>query len=162
MLHRVAVLVLAAAVLGVSGAAQPAPGLAAESCPVTKGNGKGPPGFGGGRQWHGNGEIWSGSYGPWPDGIVKFAEADRQPYAQEMYADKWMWWERAKFPKPSVTGERIDGPAPPAFGDLDHGHETGGFRWFASGMYFPSEGCWRITATAGEAKLTFVVRVIVE
>jgi hypothetical protein len=32
--------------------------------------------------------------------------------------------------------------------------------FWASGIIFPTEGCWRVTGTAGDASLTFVVFVV--
>jgi hypothetical protein len=32
-------------------------------------------------------------------------------------------------------------------------------RFQSSGLYFPTEGCWEVTAQAGESELVFVVRV---
>ena len=53
-----------------------------------------------------------------------------------------------------ITGKRLDGNAPP----LDY--ETGccyPTRFQASGLYFPSTGCWEVTAKADDKELSFVV-----
>ena len=58
--------------------------------------------------------------------------------------------------RPTLLGTRIDAPAPPM-----------GVRWVPQldfefqtmGLTFPSEGCWKLTATAADHELSFVTRV---
>jgi hypothetical protein len=74
---------------------------------------------------------------------------------------KFPWW-RGENVRGSleITGLRLDGAAPPAFGDVSDGYGDTGFQ--ASAIFFPTEGCWEITGSVGDAELTFVqyVRVI--
>jgi hypothetical protein len=63
--------------------------------------------------------------------------------------------------RPTISGTRIDAPAPPMQ-----------VRWVPQlleefqtmGLAFPTEGCWEITATAGDRELSFVtiVRPVLE
>ncbi len=58
--------------------------------------------------------------------------------------------------KPTLAGSRTDAPAPPMEA-----------KWVPQlraeiqtmGLTFPSKGCWKITATAGDRTLEFVARV---
>jgi len=92
---------------------------------------------------------------------------------QSIWASAW-WWESEEFPlrastqgnkvgwfRPAgetlmVTGRRLDGHSPPLETHIPCCYPT---RFQSSGLYFPGEGCWEITATAGESVLTFIVRV---
>ncbi len=61
--------------------------------------------------------------------------------------------------KLTVTGRRLDAPAPAAQGYYDlEGYGDSGFQ--SGGVYFPSEGCWEITARVADASLTFVTLVV--
>jgi hypothetical protein len=51
----------------------------------------------------------------------------------------------------------MDGEAAPLQADIPPGYGQTGFQ--ASGIIFPTEGCWEITGRAGDAELTFVQRV---
>ena len=57
-----------------------------------------------------------------------------------------------------ITGRRLDSAAPPLRADIPTGYLTTGFQ--ATGLIFPSEGCWEITGKVGDTRLTFVNRVI--
>ena len=59
---------------------------------------------------------------------------------------------------PTITGRRLDGPAPALIADV------GALTWdegdfFPSLLYFPTRGCWQVTASAGGTTLTFGVDV---
>jgi hypothetical protein len=59
----------------------------------------------------------------------------------------------------SVTGLRLDGPAPPL--QLDRGPSETPSSFFAVlEMSFPSEGCWEMKVTAGKDELRFVAPVL--
>jgi hypothetical protein len=55
-----------------------------------------------------------------------------------------------------ITGHRLDGDAPPLEAEASCCYPT---RFQASGLIFPTEGCWEINAKAAESELTFVVWV---
>ncbi len=55
-----------------------------------------------------------------------------------------------------ITGQRLDGPAPPLEAHVPCCYPT---RFQATGLTFPTEGCWEVTAKAGDSELSFVVSV---
>jgi hypothetical protein len=102
---------------------------------------------------YGNGTLWVG--GLWPDGIIsadsRFFDLDGR------VGMKFGWWHTIEG-KVQITGRRLDAPAPPAIADVPDGYGITGFQ--ASGVTFPTEGCWEITGSVGLSKLTFVTFVI--
>jgi len=69
---------------------------------------------------------------------------------------KFPWW-RAVRGELRIEGRRLDQSAPPLRSDFSSYGPTG---FQATGIIFPTEGCWKITGRAGEASLTFVVIVV--
>lgn len=130
----------------------------AERCPVTRPSHVGPKGvspdqfFGWGSSY-GNGKLWVG--GLWPGGVIdagpEFVDADGA------VGMKFGWW-RAVAGKLRITGRRLDAAAPPAQGFVPGGYGATGFQ--ASGVTFPTEGCWQITGKVGMTTLTFVTFVV--
>lgn len=55
-----------------------------------------------------------------------------------------------------ITGSRIDGEAPPLGSSVPCCYPT---RFQATGLMFPTEGCWEVTARAQGESLTFIVWV---
>ncbi len=49
-------------------------------------------------------------------------------------------------------------PAPPLRADIPEGYGLSGFQ--ASGVIFPTEGCWEVTGRVGNVSLTFVTLVV--
>ena len=128
----------------------------AANCPTTHG-GPGPSDshdqfFGWGSSY-GNGRLWVG--GLWPDGVIaadpRFVDKDGR------VGMKFGWWH-TEAGKLAISGRRLDAPAPPAIGDVPDGYGATGFQ--ASGVTFPTEGCWEITGSVGSTSLTFVTFVI--
>ena len=92
---------------------------------------------------------------------------------RSMWASAW-WTGQAEFPlratedgnkvgwfRPAgatleITGKRLDAPSPPMEAHVPCCYPT---RFQSSGLYFPAEGCWEVTARAAESELIFVVRV---
>ena len=69
-----------------------------------------------------------------------------------------MWW---KFPwwrlvrgRLTISGRRLDAPAPPRIPVVPNGYGPGGFQ--ASGVIFPRQGCWQITGKLAGTSVTFV------
>ncbi len=60
---------------------------------------------------------------------------------------------------PKITGRRVDGRGRRLRAHVGPLSSSGGGPFYPSNLYFPSFGCWRITATAGGARLTATVRV---
>jgi hypothetical protein len=94
--------------------------------------------------------------GLWANGVItagpEFVDADGS------ISMKFGWW-RAVPGQLRITGRRLDAPpAPPARGDVPDGYGDTGFQ--ASGVTFPTAGCWQVTGTVGATALTFVTFVI--
>lgn len=65
-------------------------------------------------------------------------------------------WFRPAGAELIITGQRLDGEAAPLEAEIPCCYPT---RFQASGVYFPTEGCWEVNAKAAESELTFVVWV---
>lgn len=65
-------------------------------------------------------------------------------------------WFRPAGAELTITGQRLDAEAPPLVAEIPCCYPT---RFQATGLYFPTEGCWEVTAKAEESELTFVVWV---
>ena len=103
---------------------------------------------------YGNRSLWVGSL--WPDGVVIITPDNVQPDGQ--LGMKFGWY-RLTSGYLTITGRRLDAPAPPASGLTFPGaYGLTGFN--ASGVVFPTEGCWQVTGRVGGAALTFVTFVI--
>jgi hypothetical protein len=110
----------------------------AESCPVTK-PGKAPAEIGdrlfGSAQAFGNSDLWVGGLGS--DGVIpadsRFVESDGS------ISWKLGWW-RIVPGTLTISGRRLDAPAPPLRASVSDGYGAQGFQ--ASGVYFSTEGCW--------------------
>lgn len=55
-----------------------------------------------------------------------------------------------------ISGHRLDGDGPPLHAEVPCCYPT---RFQASGLYFPTEGCWEVSAEAADETLTFIVWV---
>ncbi len=133
---------------------------ASPSCVVTLPNGRHNPGQKGACPSHpmrifpgnhGNGKLWTTLPA---DGKVVIT-----PEKDGALGWKFPWW-RAVCGHLTITGRRLDGPAPPLRAHVPEGYGETGFQ--SSGVYFPSEGCWEITGRVGDAELTFVLEVRVK
>lgn len=65
-------------------------------------------------------------------------------------------WFRPAGEELMITGHRLDEKAPPLDAHVPCCYPT---RFQATGLIFPTEGCWEVTAQAAESSLSFVVRV---
>ena len=65
-------------------------------------------------------------------------------------------WFRPEGAEWMITGRRLDAEAPSLEAKTGCNYPT---RFQASGMYFPTEGCWEIIAHAQDRELTFIVWV---
>ena len=67
-----------------------------------------------------------------------------------------MGWFRPAGAELEITGERIDAQAAPLEAHVPCCYPT---RFQATGLFFPTEGCWEVTAKAADSALSFVVWV---
>ncbi len=141
-----------------SQAADSASRSAAGSCPVTLPRPWVPPpgvpqrALFGSDQAFGNGRLWVG--GLWPSGVIKagpqFINKDGS------VGMKFGWWQNVRGDL-RITGRRLDAHAPQLRAEVDQYAMTG---FQASGVTFPTGGCWQVTGKVGTATLTFVTIVI--
>jgi hypothetical protein len=93
--------------------------------------------------------------GPW------YVSADRTIWAGWM-ADRWIvgrnkvLWVRPAGTELTIKGDRIDGLSARLTAQIPCCYRFG---FQATTVTFPTAGCWRVTATAGEHTLTFVTSV---
>lgn len=126
----------------------------AATCAVTLPNGDTPPGERPSPNHHGDGRLWTAL----PVGGVVIGLPDGHNPAGPPVATKWPWW-RGVSGSMTIDGRRLDGPAPPLRSDVPPNYGDTGFQ--ATGLVFPGEGCWRVTAHVAAEQLSFVVRVVV-
>ena len=117
------------------------------SCPITRPNHNIPPGEednpGAERSaYYGNGKLWTVLYG-----IVH----------QTPKGTKFLWW-RGVPGRLTISGRRLDGPAPALRARIPDGYGPIDFQ--ATRIFFPTPGCWRATGTVGGEKLSFVTLVV--
>lgn len=65
-------------------------------------------------------------------------------------------WFRPDGATLEITGQRLDSQAPPLDAHVPCCYPT---QFQATGLAFPTEGCWEVTATAAESVLSFIVQV---
>jgi len=97
-----------------------------------------------------------------------FVNEDRSIWASALWATeeeyglnvsgKWIKvaWFRPTGTELMITGRRLDVQAPPLESEVNCCYPT---RFQVSGLYFPTEGCWKVTARAAENELSFIVRI---
>ncbi len=128
----------------------------AKSCPVTK-PGKAPADIGdrlfGASVAFGNKDLWVGGLGA--DGVIV---ADSQLVESDGSIGWKLGWWRIVPGRLTITGRRLDAPAAAPRASVPDGYGSGGFQ--ASGVSFPTEGCWEVTGSAGGSELTFVTFVL--
>ena len=156
------VVVIAALAASAALAVATEPQAARARCPVTLPNGSTDPdaGFSAGSFNHGNARIRV--HLNWSDGVLRAGRLPGGGFVAVVEPDgsiytKLGWW-RGVPGRFSITGRRLDRPAPPLRVSLHTAsYPTIGF--IPSGLTFPTTGCWRVTATQGVGRLVFVVMV---
>ena len=130
-----------------------------QSCPVTLPNANKPPGQPRSIAWHGNGLLWAGLR---PNGIYTVPQ-DRVD-ADGSIGNKLLWATTPAWSRPTLSGERLDAPAPPLrVLRMNQGSFAGAEKpSYMSPVSFPTAGCWRLTARVIDVSLTYVVEVVVE
>jgi hypothetical protein len=159
---------MAAIVAVQSASSTPLIAAATDSCHVTIPNGSTPPAERPNPHHHGNGRLWTGlplrGEALFTGGLFipgKYFPNGRPGFHRDGSAtDKFYWWgARSASRRLRVMGQRLDGPARPLSAYVDQGVHTQAPHFWPSYLTFPTSGCWRITARAGRAKLTFQVSV---
>lgn len=125
-------------------------------CPVTTVNGVTVPGQIGSRP----GQVASGD-GIYGNGKLAVALQPRIVVKPDVHDGslgmKFMWWRGVKGTL-QISGRRLDATAKPARGVVPDGYGDQGFQ--ASGITFPTPGCWQVTGNVGGDSLTFVLEVV--
>lgn len=97
-----------------------------------------------------------------------FVNADRSMWASAWWAEQEeayllagepgvkVGWFRPAGATLEITGQRLDAVAPPLEAHIPCCYPT---RFQATGLTFPAEGCWQVSAQAAESALSFVVWV---
>jgi hypothetical protein len=127
----------------------PASSSGPSNCPVTLSNGSQPPG----EVWrypYGNGTLWTEV---WRDGRMKL----ERRAADGRLTTAFPWW-KGEAGELTITGRRLDEDAKPMGVVIPKGYRAVGFQ--SSQLFFPSEGCWEITAKLGDDTLTIVTEVV--
>jgi hypothetical protein len=107
----------------------------------------GPPGTTFRLSMYGNDALWVTLT---RDGIVRATARDGR------LAEK-IGWVRLIDGDLTISGRRLDRAAPPVQASVPPGYGSRGFQ--ASGVIFPSEGCWEITGRIDNRDLRFVLDV---
>jgi hypothetical protein len=110
-----------------------------------------------GEFWYGAPELWTmlRTDGTW----------NSLPHTSDGYTQKLVWWRQGydmvaePTPKLTVTGKRLDAPAPPLFesGATNASAELG--EMMMIGVSIPTLGCWEIKGEYKGHELSFVVWV---
>lgn len=66
------------------------------------------------------------------------------------------YWVRPQGTTLVISGRRLDASAPPVEAHIPCCYTTG---FQIVGLFFPTEGCWEVTAKAGDSELQFITEV---
>jgi hypothetical protein len=128
---------------------------AQSSCQVTTPNGSTPSGERPSPRHHGDDNLWTQL---WPEGTVVFRPGGPGFVLPDGSLQmKFPWW-RGVQGRLIIEGRRLDADAPALRAHIPNGYGASGFQ--ATGLIFPTPGCWEVTGHAGEATLSFVVSVV--
>jgi hypothetical protein len=95
--------------------------------------------------------------GPWFINADQTIWADWGPgWAAGKSATNKVIWLRPAQTDLVLSGQRLDGESLPMEASIPCCYNTG---FQVTGLYFPTGGCWEVTATAGESQLQFVVEI---
>jgi hypothetical protein len=128
-----------------------------DGCPTTRPNHDIPPGQEqnpGAEEadYHGDGQLWTVLP---PGGVLTAAPIETQPDGST--TRKFPWWRGVRGDL-RISGHRLDAGGPSLRAHIPSGYDPTGFQ--ASEIIFPTEGCWEVTAAAGDADLAFVTLVV--
>jgi hypothetical protein len=111
-------------------------------------------------------EVAPGFYGDrelsvalmWPAGTVVFKPGGPGVVLRDGSLSMKFGWQRGIPGALTIDGHRIDGTALPLRARIPNGYGDIGFQ--ATGLIFPTPGCWEVTGHVGRANVTFVTRVV--
>lgn len=105
--------------------------------------------------FYGENGLWVGL---WPAGVVRVDARSSYVTPDGGVSMKfWMYRDDSAKGHITITGRRLDGAAPPLSASVPEGYGSVGFQ--ATGIDFPTPGCWEVTVHSGTAALTFVTLV---
>ena len=110
----------------------------------------------------GPGAFWFGTDSLWTALPADGAWRDLPHYRQKVFFGRKGYIVRTEpQPKLTVTGRRLDSPAPPLLADktANNGWVKRDQPFIVTGINFPTFGCWEIIGRYRDAELTFVVWV---
>ena len=101
-------------------------------------------------------ELLYGHDGLWAS-LEYLLDMPIQPGQDGLYVVKVPWWRT----KPGVfglTAQRLDGqPSPSAVVEVP---DYGPIGFQASGVRLPSPGCWQVTGSVGDVRVTLVIQLV--
>jgi hypothetical protein len=108
-----------------------------------------------GQFWYGTANLWTmlGADGTWAS----------LPHSKAGYSQKVFWWAQSydvnvePIPKLTVTGKRLDAPAPPFLASSPTNASADFGEAMLVGGEIPTLGCWEITGQYNGYELSFVV-----
>src|SRR6266699_1737621 len=101
---------------------------------------------------------------PSPYPAEQAAEDDSYRPTGPAFRNKLVWWHEGydwRIDDPlTVTGKRLDAPAPPLYGRANNGWTNDSHHPFmVAGIFLPTLGCWQITGDYKGDRLSFIVLV---
>ena len=97
-------------------------------------------------------------HGLWPQGTVVFKPGGPGFIEPDGALSMKFGWVRGVRGRLAITGRRLDAAAPPLRAHIPDGYGEADFQ--ATGLIFPTPGCWEVTGSVGNASITFVTRVV--
>ena len=131
-------------------------GVQAMTCSVTQPNGNTPPGEQPDDKSYGNGKLWTVLW--WTNGSLTYPPGEPGIILPDGSLQVKVGWFRGAKGKLTIEGRRSDSPGPPLRAWIPEGYGDLGFQ--ATGVIFPTPGCWEVTGRVQETRLTFVVNVV--
>ena len=107
---------------------------------------------------YGNAQLSLGPFGLWANGTVVFKWPGPGFFLPDGSVSMKFGWTRGVQGRLTVDGRRLDAAAPPLRADVPDGYGDTGFQ--ATALIFPTPGCWEVSGHVGDARLTFVTRVV--
>jgi hypothetical protein len=107
---------------------------------------------------HGNRQVSVGPFGLWREGAVVFRPGGPGFVTPDGSLGMKFGWRRGVSGQLRIEGRRLDVPAPPLRAEVPCCYGERGFQ--ASYVVFPTPGCWEVTGRVGDARVTFVTKVV--